>query len=56
MQERCLRIALEESQDKDFLSGLFLWKWFAETRPYEEDENFNLQRPAVKELIKKTWM
>lgn len=55
MQERCLRIALEESQDKEFLSGLFLWKWFAETRPYEEHENFNLQRPAVKELIKNTW-
>jgi hypothetical protein len=55
MQERCLRIALEASQDKEFLSGLFLWKWFAETRPYEEHENFNLQRPAVKELIKKTW-
>ena len=55
MQERCLRIVLEESQNKDFLSGIFLWKWFAETRPFEYHENFNLQRPRVKKLIKQLW-
>ena len=55
MQERCLKIALQGSQNKEFLNGIFLWKWFAETRPFEYHENFNLQRPRVKELIKHLW-
>ncbi len=55
MQEKCLRIALEETRNEIIISGVYLWKWFAETQPFEQHENFNLQRPAVKSLIRQVW-
>ena len=55
LQQLCLRIALERAEDQTQLAGLFLWKWFPETQSFEHYENYNLQRPEIKTLIKKVW-
>jgi len=55
LQQLCLRIALDEAKDYKQLAGLFLWKWFPETQAFEHYENYNLQRPEIKSLLKEMW-
>lgn len=54
LQKRCLRAALELTANEPAIAGVFLWKWFAETRSIHH-ENFNLQSPDVKSLIANMW-
>jgi hypothetical protein len=35
--------------------GVFLWKWFPETEAFEHYEDYNLQRPEIKSLLKEMW-
>jgi hypothetical protein len=55
LQKLCLAIALEKAKEHDQMAGLFLWKWFAETRPFAHHEDYNLQRPEIKSLLKEIW-
>jgi hypothetical protein len=55
MQKLCLKVALEKVKEHDQMAGLFLWKWFAETQPFAHHENYNLQRPEIKSLLKEQW-
>jgi hypothetical protein len=55
LQKLCLKIALEKIQTYDQMAGLFLWKWFPETQPFEHHEDFNLQRPEIKSLLREMW-
>ncbi|HEX8372254.1 MAG TPA: hypothetical protein VF585_05715 [Chthoniobacterales bacterium] len=54
LQERCLRVALEETAKADFLEGVFLWKWFP-TYANERPENFDLRKPAPRSAIRAAW-
>jgi len=55
IQKLCLKIALEKVKEHDQMAGMFLWKWFAETRPFAHHEDYNLQRPEIKSLLKEIW-
>jgi len=55
LQERCLEIAMEQSRTRNSIAGVYLWKWFTDTRPFEYHENFNLQRPEIKKMIQRIW-
>ena len=55
LQKLCLRIALDKVQDYNQMAGVFLWKWFPETQSFEHYENYNLQRPEIKSLLKEIW-
>ena len=55
LQKSCLSIALQKVKEQNEISGMFLWKWFPQTRPFAHREDFNLQRQEVKDLIKKIW-
>jgi hypothetical protein len=55
LQKRCLEVALKMNTTNETLAGIFLWKWFPETQLFRHHENFDLQRPAVKQLIRDIW-
>jgi hypothetical protein len=55
LQRSCLKVALSKAGEQKRLAGLFLWKWFPETQPFEHHESYNLQRPEIKSLIKTLW-
>jgi hypothetical protein len=55
IQQLCLRIAFDEANDYEQVAGLFLWKWFPETEAFEHYEDYNLQRPEIKSLLKEMW-
>lgn len=53
LQERCLRVALEElERERAWLRGAFLWKWFVGPAP---GETFLLDRPGPRDVIARTW-
>ena len=56
LQESCLEIALRKAGSQSCIAGLFLWKWFPEYGQLGHHEDYNLQRPEIKELIKKMWL
>ena len=56
LQESCLELALQKTGDQSFISGLFLWKWFPEIKRRHHHEDYNLQRPEIKDLLKKMWL
>jgi hypothetical protein len=55
LQKLCLKIALEKVKEHDLMAGLYLWKWFPETQPFAHHEDYNLQRPEIKSLLKEIW-
>ena len=55
LQETCLKIALSRTAGSEYLSGIFLWKWFPETQKFHHYEDYNLQTPEIKDLIKRMW-
>jgi hypothetical protein len=55
IQELCLKVALDQSIKQENLAGIFLWKWFPETPVSHHYENYNLQIPEIKALIKDMW-
>ena len=55
IQKLCLEVALEKSIEYEQMAGLFLWKWFADTQPFAHHEDYNLQRPEIKSLLKEIW-
>jgi hypothetical protein len=53
LQERCLRIGLEETaREKDWLRGAFLWKWFVGPARHED---FRMQAPEIRGVIASVW-
>lgn len=53
LQSRCLRIALTEIADeKDWLRGAFLWKWFVGATRHED---FRMQAPELQAVIGSCW-
>ena len=54
-QQRCLNIALEKTKSKEFIAGVFLWKWFPEIKKFSWHQNFNLQSKENKQIITKAW-
>ncbi len=56
IQQRCVAAALSlGANPPPWLAGMYFWKWFPEIPGREEKENFRLQTPEVKALIKKYW-
>jgi hypothetical protein len=55
MQRLCLEIALDKAHKFNQMAGLFLWKWFPNTHRHAHHENYNLQRPEIKSLLKEMW-
>ncbi len=55
LQETCLKIALSRTAGSEYLSGIFLWKWFPETQKFHHYEDYNLQTPEIKDLIRSMW-
>jgi hypothetical protein len=55
LQTLCLKIALQKIKEHDQMAGLFLWKWFPDTRPFAHREDYNLQRPEIKSMLKEIW-
>jgi hypothetical protein len=55
LQKRCLEIALDTAKDYRQMAGVFLWKWFPETQAFADYEDYNLQRPEIKSLLKQLW-
>lgn len=51
---RATRIALEAVTDRPLIAGVFLWKWFPGDR--EHGDEFVLQYPAMKQLIRGAWL
>jgi len=57
-QARLYRIAIEECQKRPFMKGVFLWKWFTDSRPdgWASGDPWTLQgRPLTLEAIKSAW-
>lgn len=54
-QARCLKVALEETQSRRHIAGVFLWKWFPEIKKFRWRQNFNLQTPKNKRIILENW-
>lgn len=53
IQKRCLKVALEVAKESsDVVAGVFLWKWFVGSAPYE---NFYLNDAAITEVISSSW-
>ena len=50
---RAMRVALAEIADRPNILGVFLWKWFPGDR--EHGDEFVLQYPAMKAVIKEAW-
>ena len=55
LQMLCLRIALDKAKEHNQMAGLFLWKWFPETQAFAHYEDYNLQRPEIKNLLREMW-
>ena len=54
LQELCLRAALTRiDEEREWLRGAFLWKWFVGP---SEREDFQLDRPAIRELLEELWL
>ena len=57
-QARLYRVALEEAGKRDYLVGVFLWKWFtsADFARIEGHDPYIIQdRPAVLDAVEKAW-
>lgn len=53
LQTRCTKIALEMlGEERDWLRGVFLWKWFVGEAP---GENFLLDTPKLRGVLRKQW-
>jgi len=53
LQERCLRVALEEiGRERAWLRGAFLWKWFVGDARHE---NFLMKTPQMRAVIARCW-
>ncbi len=50
----CMKVALEQLKAPGFIEGVFLWKWYPDGRTLDRD--FNLQYPAMKDLLKSLWL
>jgi hypothetical protein len=55
LQKLCLGIALDKAKEHDQMAGMFLWKWFPETQAFTHYEDYNLQRPEIKSLLREMW-
>ncbi len=55
LQEKCLRVALQQNRNQDYLAGVFLWKWFPDLPSRHHHENFDLQRREIKNMIRNVW-
>jgi hypothetical protein len=52
------RVALEEASKRDYIAGVFLWKWFTsdQFRQHEGRDPFAMQdRPEVIEALRAAW-
>ncbi|MEM6560175.1 MAG: hypothetical protein AAF656_01130 [Planctomycetota bacterium] len=57
-QARLYRVAIEECAKRDFMVGVFVWKWFSggDHERLEGRDNFVVQnRPAVRAAIRDAW-
>jgi glycosyl hydrolase family 113 len=54
VQERCVEAALDLPRHCPVIAGMYWWKWFPEL-PNREKENYQLQTPKIKALIKAHW-
>jgi hypothetical protein len=54
IQQRCIEVALAGTGKHPWLAGMFWWKWFPEL-PDDDEENFRVQTPEIKELIRRAW-
>ncbi|MEM8873427.1 MAG: hypothetical protein AAGD32_04125 [Planctomycetota bacterium] len=57
-QARLYRVALEECAKRDFMVGVFVWKWFSggDHERLEGRDNFVVQsRPVVRDAIRQGW-
>ena len=54
IQQRCIDAALQLPKKCPWLAGMFWWKWFPEL-PMHEEENYRLQTPEIKALIRQRW-
>ena len=50
---RCMKVALEQLHKPKFIHGVFLWKWFPDSRISSRD--FILQYPEMKKVISNAW-
>lgn len=50
---KCMRMALSRMEQKPFISGVFLWKWFPTDRVV--DRGFALQYPQMRDLLSEMW-
>ena len=52
------KVALEEASKRDYIAGVFLWKWFTsdQFRKFEGRDPFAMQdRPEVIDVLRATW-
>jgi hypothetical protein len=57
-QARLYRVAVEEATKRDYIRGLFVWKWFTSDRwrQSEPNESFCVQdRPLVLDVLRQAW-
>lgn len=54
IQARCIDVALDLPAKHPFIAGMYWWKWFADI-PQHEKQNYTLQTPTIKALIRKHW-
>lgn len=53
LQSRCTKIALEVlNEDREWLRGAFLWKWFVGSAP---GENFLVDTPELRGVLRQLW-
>ena len=55
IQQRCIAVALDLPRRCPTIAGMYFWKWFPDL-PNTEEENYKLQTPEIKALIKKHWL
>ncbi len=58
LQAMLYRVAVEEAAKRDFVIGVFVWKWFTsdEWRRFERHEPFDMQdREPVLEVLRNAW-
>lgn len=49
---RLMEVALETLESKDFISGMFWWKWIPDQRGYRD---FAMQSPDVRQVLRRAW-
>ena len=54
IQQRCIDVALDLPLRCPAVAGMYWWKWFPEL-PSREEENYQLQTPAIKAVIARHW-